>query len=119
MLYENKKNTLISRRRFIRRLAMHTVFAAVLVLISLAIGIWGYMHFERLSTLDALLNSSMLLGGMGPIDFPQTAGGKLFASFYALYAGFILLATVGVVMAPVAHRILHRFHLADEDAKSR
>jgi hypothetical protein len=82
--------------------------------LSLALGVWGYMRFEQLAFLDALLNAAMLLGGMGPVEFPRTDGGKLFASFYALYAGFVLLAVVGIVMAPVAHRILHHFHLADE-----
>ncbi len=115
MLYESKKHPLISRRRFLRRMVRHTLFAFALIVISLAIGVAGYMYYEHLAALEALLNAAMLLGGMGPVDMPQTDHGKLFASFYALYAGFVLLATVGFVMAPVAHRLLHRFHLAEEE----
>jgi uncharacterized protein involved in cysteine biosynthesis len=117
MLYESKKHPLISRRRFLRRMAKHTVVASVLIVVSLVLGITGYMHYEHLDWIEALLNSAMLLGGMGPVDMPQTEGGKLFASFYALYAGFVLLAAVGFLMAPVAHRLLHRFHLAEEEGK--
>ena len=116
MLYESKKHALLTRRRFVDRMAKHAVVAAITVVVSLAIGIAGYMEFEHLSLLDALLNSAMLLGGMGPVDLPRTTGGKLFASCYALYAGFVILAVVGIVLAPVAHRILHRFHLADEES---
>jgi len=116
MLYEGKQHPLLPRRRFVRRLARHGAVGVVLVVLSLAVGIVGYMCFEDLSALDALLNSAMLLGGMGPVDMPQTTDGKLFASFYALYAGFILLAAVGIFLAPIAHRILHRFHLSDEES---
>ncbi len=116
MLYESKKHPLITRRRFVRRLARHGAVGVALVLLSLAVGIAGYMCFEDLNAIDALLNSAMLLGGMGPVDIPLTTNGKLFASFYALYAGFILLTAVGIFLAPIAHRILHRFHLSDEES---
>jgi hypothetical protein len=72
------------------------------------------MHFEQLTWLDALLNAAMLLGGMGPVDKPLTDGGKLFASLYALFAGIVFLVAIGVMLAPIVHRLLHRFHLDDE-----
>ncbi len=70
----------------------------------------GYSYFEGLAWRDAFLNSTMLLGGMGPVDAPKTGGGKLFAGLYALYAGLVFLVAVGVVLAPVLHRLLHKFH---------
>ena len=74
----------------------------------------GYHFLEQLTWLDSLLNASMILGGMGPVDNIETAAGKVFASIYALYSGVILLASVGILITPIFHRFLHRFHLADE-----
>jgi hypothetical protein len=70
----------------------------------------GYALFEGLAWRDAFLESAMLLGGMGPIKAPQTPGGKMFAGFYALYAGMIFLVAVAIILAPIFHRILHRYH---------
>jgi hypothetical protein len=70
----------------------------------------GYRHYERLPWLDAFLNAAMLLGGMGPVEDPQTAGGKLFAGLYALYAGLVFLVATAIILAPVVHRLLHKFH---------
>jgi hypothetical protein len=85
-----------------------------LVLVSLLIGMAGYMHYEQLAWRDAFLNAAMLLGGMGPVESPHTAGGKLFAGVYALYAGLVFLVATGVVFAPVVHRLLHKFHWEDQ-----
>ena len=74
----------------------------------------GYHDLERLSWLDSFLNAAMLLGGMGPLAALQTDAGKLFAGCYALYCGLVVIAVAGIVLAPVAHRILHRFHLERE-----
>jgi len=81
-----------------------------LLVASLALGMLGYMAFEHLSWIDAFLNASMLLGGMGPVNLPQTAAGKLFAGLYALYAGLVFIVTAALLLAPVLHRVLHRFH---------
>ena len=70
----------------------------------------GYVAFERLSWVDAFLNSAMLLGGMGPVDPPQTTAGKVFAGLYALYAGLVFIITAALVVTPVLHRLIHRFH---------
>lgn len=115
MPYESKKHPPIPPRRFLRRMATHTAAAAGIVFISLVVGIVGYMHYEHLDWRAAFLNTAMLLGGMGPVDMPQSEGGKLFAGLYALYAGLVVLLVVGIVMAPVVHRFLHRFHWSDED----
>ena len=81
-----------------------------LIAASLAIGMIGYHELERLNWIDAFLNAAMLLGGMGPVAVPTTTGGKLFAGLYALYCGLVLILVAGILLAPVAHRILHKFH---------
>jgi hypothetical protein len=92
------------------RLAHSGIIAIALIAVSLFIGMSGYHLFEGLSWIDAFLNASMLLGGMGPVNAPATSGGKLFAGLYALYCGLAVIVVAGVILAPVAHRILHRFH---------
>jgi len=74
----------------------------------------GYAHFEGLGWRDAFLNAAMLMGGMGPVESPQTEGGKLFAGFYALYAGLVFIVVTGIILAPLIHRLLHRFHWDQE-----
>jgi hypothetical protein len=113
-MFEHHQHPLAPRSRFYWRLAWSSLVGFLIVGISLGIGIWGYMHFEQLTWLDALLNAAMLLGGMGPVDKPLTDGGKLFASLYALFAGIVFLVAIGVMLAPIVHRLLHRFHLDDE-----
>ena len=84
--------------------------AAGVVAVSLSLGMWGYEHYEHLLWRDSFLNAAMLLGGMGPVNPPQTDGGKVFAGFYALYAGLVFIVTAGLLLTPVVHRVLHRFH---------
>ena len=93
------------------RLAHSGIIALALIAVSLFIGMAGYHNFESLSWMDAFLNASMLLGGMGPVHTPATFGGKLFAGLYALYCGLAVFLVAGVILAPIAHRILHRFHV--------
>ena len=115
MPYEHKSVPLLTRAQFLRRLFLHVLAGGSLVLASLGIGMVGYAYFENLSWLDAFLNAAMLLGGMGPIESPRTDGGKLFAGCYALYAGLVFLVAVGITLAPVVHRTMHRFHLDESD----
>ncbi len=109
-MYESGKQVPLARPEFVKRLLGHGAFALGLIVVSLAIGILGYMEFENLTWVDAFLNAAMLLGGMGPVHPPQTDAGKLFAGFYALYAGLAFIITAGLMIAPVLHRFLHRFH---------
>jgi hypothetical protein len=81
-----------------------------LILFSLILGVAGYMFFEKLTVTDAFLNASMLLGGMGPVNTPVTTAGKIFAGIYALYAGLVFIATAALMLTPVIHRVIHRFH---------
>jgi hypothetical protein len=99
---------------FLLRLGLYFGLATALIGGSLGVGMWGYAHYEGLAWRDAFLNAAMLLGGMGPVESPQTPGGKLFAGVYALYSGLVFLAAVAVALAPVFHRVLHSFHLTDQ-----
>ena len=113
-MYETRKQPLLRPKDFLRRVLGHLAAVCVLLLGSVAIGMAGYMHFERLSALDAFLDTSMLLGGMGPVHIPVTDDGKLFAGFFALYAGIVFIATAALLLGPMAHRVLHRFHLDND-----
>jgi hypothetical protein len=115
MLYEHQSRRPISRAAFGRRMLRHGALALVMTLVSIAIGMAGYMYYENLAWRDAFLNTAMLMGGMGPVDPPKTDGGKMFAGLYALYAGLVFLLVAGVVVAPVLHRILHHFHWAEKE----
>ena len=110
-MYEHHSEPLASTDVFVRRLALNGFIGLLLLVFSLVLGILGYHFLESLSWIDSLLNASMILGGMGPVDDLVTTPSKIFASVYALYSGLVLLACVGVLFAPILHRILHSFHL--------
>jgi hypothetical protein len=110
MPFEHRTQPVLTRRRFMQRLARHGIYGLGLLSVSLALGITGYRWFAGFTWVDSLLNASMLLGGMGPVgDLPNDAA-KIFASLYALYAGVVFLVLTGLLLAPVFHRVLHRFH---------
>ena len=113
-MYEHHKKPLASRKVFARRLALNGLIGLILLAFSLGIGMIGYHFIEGFSWIDSLLNASMILGGMGPVNPLKTDAGKIFASFYAIYSGVILLASVGILIAPIFHRFLHHFHLAED-----
>ncbi len=100
---------------FLRRLLVSAAVGFGLVAVSLAVGMAGYHGYEGIPWIDAFLNASMILSGMGPLLSPVTTGGKLFAGLYALYSGLAVLVIAGVIFAPVVHRFLHRFHMEAED----
>lgn len=110
-MFEHHSEPLASASEFTQRMFRFGMFTAAIILSSLSIGVIGYHYFESMPWIDAVLNASMILGGMGPVDTLQTNAGKIFASFYALYSGIVLLASVGVLVTPIFHRILHHFHL--------
>jgi len=114
-MYEHRSEPLLPKRAFFRRLAGHAAAAALLLAASLLAGMAGYVHFEALGWLDGFLNAAMLLGGMGPVESPATSAGKLFAGLYALYAGLVFIVVAGLILAPVVHRALHRFHWDEKD----
>ncbi len=114
-----RRQRLASPAAFRRRLIGTGSVGLVLIAISLVIGMVGYAATEHLGLLDAFLNASMILSGMGPVHTPTTDAGKLFAGFYALYSGFAVLGIAAIVFAPVVHRLFHRFHVADTDDDPR
>lgn len=109
-MYEHKSSPPIPRAPFAARLVRHLLAVLALLAVSLLVGMGGYMGFEHLTPLDAFLNSAMLLGGMGPVNVPVTASGKLFAGVYALYAGLVFIVSAALIFTPVMHRLLHLFH---------
>lgn len=114
-MYEHRSQPILPRRLFYLRMLGHSIIALGLVLFSLGIGVIGYRATEGMSWLDALLNASMILGGMGPVGELHTVAGKIFASAYALFAGVAFLAIVGIIVAPLAHRLLHHLHFEQND----
>jgi hypothetical protein len=115
-MYEHRTEPLLTRAQFARRLLRHGGVAALLVGLSLAVGTVGYHITAGLAWLDALLNAVMILTGMGPVAPLQSPAAKLFAMAFALYAGVVFLAVTGIMLAPLAHRILHWLHLDDRAA---
>ena len=110
-MYEHRSRPLLPTRQFIWRMVGHVGWVVLLVGGSLGVGILGYMALAHMRLVDAFLNASMLLGGMGPIgDLPNDTA-KVFAGVYALYSGIVFIASAGILIAPVAHRLLHRVHL--------
>src|ERR1022692_2841246 len=114
MAFERHHESLLPRQLFLRRLVRWGAVAGTILVGSLALGTGGYHFFERLPWIDALLNASMILGGMGPVDPIRTTAGKLFASFYALYSGLAIISIAGLLLVPVVHRFLHKFHVDSE-----
>jgi hypothetical protein len=116
---EKKDQPLAPRRVFLARVWRNFLWSFGIVVFSLVMGTTGYHYFAGFEWLDALMNAAMILTGMGPCAMPTTAGGKLFATFYALYSGLAFLTMIAVLIAPVYHRFLHHFHLSTEEVEHR
>lgn len=113
-MYEHRSTPLASFEVFKKRVIKNTIWASLILIFSLSIGIAGYHYLNNLSWVDSLLDASMILTGMGPVHEMTNTASKIFASFYALYSGVAFLTTIAVFLAPVLHRIMHRFHLEDK-----
>lgn len=116
--FERRGDQVISGGHFARRLAVNAAVAAGLTLFALVVGIAGYMGFEDMGPVDGFANAALILSGMGPLDPLRTEGGRIFAGVYALAAGVLYIALSALVLAPVFHRILHRFHIDDGDDRT-
>jgi hypothetical protein len=112
---ERRHHPLAPRAVFVQRVAKMALLALAILAVALAIGILGYRLLAGMDWVDALLNASMLLGGMGPVGELHSTAAKIFASFYALFAGVVFILSIGIMVAPLVHRALHRFHLDDRD----
>lgn len=117
-MFEHRHQAVLPRKLFYLRLARHAAVSLAIIGGSLGVGILGYHFAEGLSWLDSLLNASMILSGMGPVNELKHDAGKWFASFYALFSGVMFITTCGILFAPVVHRFLHKFH-AEMDSRSR
>ncbi len=115
---EHRHQRLLPFNAFIHRVALYLAVAIVLVFGTLSIGMLGYHELEHYSWVDSFLNASMILGGMGQINELRTEAGKFFAGMYALFSGLIFLAGASLVLAPMVHRLLHRFHLEADNIKN-
>lgn len=117
-MYEHKSQRLLPLQLFYQRVLKSILLATLILFICLVIGVAGFCLTAHSSWIDSLHNSAMLLSGMGPVlqDYPSN-GAKLFSSFYALFSGVVFITNIGVILAPVMHRIYHRLHL-EEDATS-
>lgn len=118
MTFEHKTKALLPRRQFFARIARYFTFSLILLIISLGLGVLGYHYLNGLSWIDSMVNASMILTGMGPVDPLKNDAAKWFASFYAIFSGVAFLSIVAVFLAPIAHRFLHKLHL-DEPAEEK
>ena len=116
-MFEHKTEKLLPRRKFFGRMARAMGFATVILVLALTIGTLGYRFAAGFSWIDAFLNASMILTGMGPVGELKTVCGKLFASFFALFSGVVFLSIMAVTLGPVLHRLMHRFHVDTEGLK--
>lgn len=114
-MYESRDEPLISRRQFAKRMLWHLVLATLFIVVSIFIGVVGHVTLESgVAWHDAALNAAMIAGGLGPLMVPATYAGKVFFALYGVYLSLVFAATLGVVLAPLAHRMLHIFHLDDD-----
>jgi hypothetical protein len=110
-MFENRSSPLLSRREFLIRMRRCALVGGLVLLATLAVGMLGYHFLENQAWADAFANAAMILAGMGPLGNLNTTAGKIFAGIYAMFCGVIFLSTMGILLAPIAHRALHKFHL--------
>jgi len=117
-MYESKRQALAHPRIFLKRVMYNLLITGIVITCSLLIGVLGYHFLGPCEWIDAFHNASMILSGMGPVIPIITDAGKIFSSFYALFSGLIFIANVGLLMAPLLHRIIHRMHLDEHSGES-
>ena len=115
--FERRHERLIPVRLFVRRISRAVLLWLALTMAGLGIGMIGYAASEGMSGVDAFVNAAMILSGMGPVTELKTAGGKLFAGFYAIFSGLFVVIATGFVLAPILHRVLHSFHIEEGKTK--
>jgi hypothetical protein len=116
-MFETKHQRVIPRPHFVLRMARMVVLSAGIAAIALAVGVIGFHNIANVPWIDALHNASMILGGMGPVAEMKTDAAKLFSSAYALFCGLVFVGLVAIMLAPVMHRVLHKFHVDETDLK--
>jgi hypothetical protein len=113
--FERSGQPVVSRRKFAARMSVALGLWALLTFAGLAVGIAGYAFFEGMSFVDAFVNAAMILSGMGAVGELKTNAGKIFAGWYAILSGLIIVIATGVILAPIFHRVLHAFHVETKD----
>ena len=116
-MFEHRTSPLLPRKLFYRRLGKFFLWSQLLVAGALALGMAGYHFFEGMNWVDAFVNAAMILSGMGPLGELKTDAGKIFAGCYALFSGLVFISVAGILIAPIAHRALHKFHLETDRKK--
>jgi len=111
VIYEHKTEKLISRKRFTIRLFWHFLLALLIIFITLAVGVAGHFIWGGENFHDAILNAAFVMAGLGIVEMPQNNAAKIFYATYGIFVGLSFAASVGIVLAPVAHRVLHALHL--------
>ena len=114
-MFERRHQKIAPPPVFMKRLTVYIGIAILVILAALFIGIAGYHWLAGLNWVDSLLNASMILGGMGPVNLLTNTSAKVFASLYALFSGLVFIAVIGIVFSPIIHRMLHKFHFEDKD----
>lgn len=117
-VFEHRTSPLLPRSAFYRRMARSLLLGFSLLAFALGLGMMGYHFLERLGWLDAFANAAMILSGMGPLAPLQTSAGKLFAGCYALFSGLLFISVAGIILAPLGHRLMHKFHLEAAEKKA-
>ncbi len=116
-VYERRTDAVAPRSVFIKRILGATGLALAVILVTLSLGIVGYHFIAGFNWIDSLLEASMILGGMGPVNELHGDGSKIFASIYALFSGLVILALMGIMLSPVVHRVMHKFHVDEKDVE--
>ena len=115
-MYEHKKQPLLPAKKFYHRVLNSILLACSILAICLVIGVFGFHFICGATYIDSFHNASMLLSGMGPVIVITNAGGKIFSSLYAIFSGVVFITNIGVILAPIVHRVYHRLHLEEDDA---
>jgi hypothetical protein len=116
--FERRSEPMASSRRFSMRLARNGLWALAVIVVALAIGMAGYMYFNGMTAVDAFVDAAMILSGMGPVGALTSTSAKIFAGLYAIFCGLLIFGVAGLILAPVFHRVLHRFHVDAPRGKS-
>ena len=116
-MFEHKKNNLLPFSLFLKRVLKYFTYTLLLIGIALLVGMFGYHFLGDLNWINAFYNASMILTGMGPVAEMTIVSAKLFSSFYAMFSGIVFLSTIAIFFAPIAHRILHKFHIENENSE--
>jgi len=117
-MFEHRTSPLLPRKQFIGRMRRSALLSASIAAVTLAIGMIGYHCLENMPWPDSFANASMILGGMGPLGNLNTTGGKIFAGCYALFCGLIFVTIITILLAPLFHRFIHKFHLDTSKQKN-